>query len=505
MAAFLDLTPKPPRYPGLTRSNPYAPLHGDGLQAKQEPLDDVNAPPKSSSDEESETEDAEATIVLSNSSPPRARKSKNQSSHARELRARAEISPSKKGVATTDVEPYKNPADIRRTVFVSDNKSKVRNGSKKSENGRKEMNDNEDDQLEMWSSQSKRVKPNHAYGRSSQQATLPNFHLEPPKKSKQHVKRVAASMKVSDDGFKTPVFDGESPRSQRASQRSSKTAQGPFQTAPKKVFKKPPRVSPKKTLHQFRTSGPPIENKGIGRAVRSSATSRKPYVSTDPIKLDTAALSGAVHVAAEKLGIPDVQFKPPPSSKTTSSLPSNSFDDTSDSSTLSSPPPEIEIIDVSPTQKNVEYVTHAALIFAQEDSGPKCPLCNERVESLFFEEWTGGRRLTIRQQADFCRAYKKHTAESEWRKQGFPHIDWQCLDERLNKHHYAIDDILQGRRFSFYRNVFEDLVKSGKDRKLRKTLMNGAELEESTPGYYGSRGARIMYGSVAALSFSHSG
>lgn len=462
--------------------------------------DDVNAPPKSSSDEESEAGDAAAAIVVSDSSPPKARKSKTKSPHTRILRERAEI----KNVATIDVEPYKDPADIRRTVFVSTNKSMNRNGSQESENGRKEMTDEEDDQLEMWSSQNKRVKPN-VYGRSSQQATLPNFHLEPTKESKGHVKRVAASMKVSDDGFKTALFSEESPRSQRASQRSSENTRGPFQTAPKIVFKKPPRVSPQKILHQFKTLGPPNERKDTGRTKRFSALSKKTCVSNDSIQLDEAALAGAVHVAAEKLGIPDIQFKPPPSSKTTSSLPSTSFDDTSDTSTLSSPPSEMEIMDVSPTQKNVEYVTHAALVFAQEDSAPKCPLCNERVDSLFFEEWTGGRRLTIRQQVDFCRAYKKHMAGNEWRKQGFPDIDWQCLDERLNKYHYAIDDILQGRRFSFYRNVFEDLVKSGKDRKMRKTILNGDEFEESTPGYYGSRGARVMYGSFGALRFSHCG
>lgn len=502
MAAFLDLTCKPRRCPGLTRSNPYPSLHAESLRAKREVMsEDVNAPPKSSSDEESEVGDAEAAILVSENSPPRASKTKSKSPHTRRLRERVEITE----VATIDVEPYKDPADIRRTDFVPNNKSTNRDGSQESENGRKEMTDEEDDQLEMWSSQNKRLKFSRAYGRSSQQTTLPNFHLEPTKDSKGHVKRVAASMKVSDDGFKTPLFCDESPRSQRASQRSSKNTRGPFQTAPKVVFKKPPRVSPQKALHQFKTSGPPNERKDAGRTARFSATSRKACVPNDSIQVDTAALSGAIHVAAEKLGIPDIQFKLPPSSKTTSSLPSTSLDDSSDTSTLSSPPSEMEIIDVSPTQKNVEYVTHAALVFAQEGSAPKCPLCNERVDSLFFEEWTGGRRLTIRQQVDFCRAYKKHMAGNEWRKQGFPHIDWQCLDERLNKYHYAIDDILQGRRFSFYRNVFEDLVKSGKDRKLRTTILHGDGFEESTPGYYGSRGARVMYGSFRALRFSHCG
>ena len=499
MAAYLDLSHKSRRYPGLTKSSPYASLHGDSLRAKQEPQDptsdDLNAPPKSSSDEGSEAEDAEATIVLSDNSPPGASKSKSGSPIARNLGKRAETSPPKEAVVANNIEPCKHPADIRRTSFVFNNRSESGNDSKESQKRRKEMAAKEDDQIDMWGSQNKKVKSNRAYGKSSQQSSLPNIHLALTKESKGQVKKTAAPVKVSDDGFRAFPSSGESPRSQRASQRSSQSTRGSSQTITKKVFRKPPRVSPQKIVPKFKSLGPMNERKIIGKTTRSSAPSRKPRISTNSKQLDTAAFSDAVHSAAEKLGISEVQFKPPPSSKTTSSLPSTSFDDTSASSPLSSPPPEIEIVDVSPTQKDVEYVTNAALVFAREDSAPKCPLCNERVDSLFFEEWTGGRRLTIRQQADFCKAYKKHMAEAEWKKQGFPEIEWQCLDERLNKYHDDIDDILQGRRFSFYRNVFEDLVKGGRDRTLRKNLMKEDDFEESTPGYYGSRGARAMYGS----------
>ncbi len=499
MAAILDLSRKPHRNLGLRWENLSTSLHGDSLRAKEDPTsDDVNAPPKSSSDEESEAGVAGGAIVVSDSTPPRSRNCKTRSPRTRNLRERAGVSPCGEESAT------RNPACIRKTVFGLSNKSEKCDGSQESENRRKEVADEQDDQMEMWSS-NKRAKPNRpSYGKSSQQTALQNVHLSSTKSSTSHVKPAAASMTVSGDGFKTPLFPEESPRSRRASQRSTESIQDQHQTASKKLFKRPPRVSSQKTLHHFKVVGRQNKDKDVG-IKRSSASSNERCVPTNSIQLDTAALSGAMHISAEKLGIPDIQFRAPPSSKTTSSLPSTSFDDSRSSSTLSSPPPEIEIIDVSPTQKNVEYVTNAALVFAKEDSAPKCPCCNERVESLFFKEWTGGRRLTIRQQADFCKAYKKHKAENEWREQGFPHIDWHGLNERLNKFHHAIDEILQGRKSSFYRNVFEDLVKSGKDRTLRKTLMNGDELEEPTPGYYGSRGARIMYGSLGLSRFSHSG
>ena len=195
-------------------------------------------------------------------------------------------------------------------------------------------------------------------------------------------------------------------------------------------------------------------------------------------------------MAKEKLGLSVETYKPPISPKTTSSLPSTYFDDISSNSPLSSPPPETP--DTSPTQKNIDYVNNAALGLARTYLS-RCPFCREEVDKAFFDECVGPERLTVRQQEIFCKAHKKYTAEAIWEKQGFPKIDWHQLDERLRNYHNDIDDILQGQRFSFYRNAFEDLVKNRKDRTIHKSLMNGHEIEEMTPGYYGSRGARIMY------------
>ena len=56
-----------------------------------------------------------------------------------------------------------------------------------------------------------------------------------------------------------------------------------------------------------------------------------------------------------------------------------------------------------------------------------------------------------------------------------------------------MDDILSRRKSSFYRNVFEDSLKSGKSKTIQERLIGGDEIEGMSPGYYGGRGAKLMY------------
>lgn len=538
-SAVYDLSSKPRRYPGLTKVNPYKSLHGRSLQAraepKESPLDNITAPPESSCEEESEAEEDPRTIVVSDNSPQKASKSKQPI--ARKLREGAQSCSPKKKVATSYIEHDKDPADVPHTAFVHENKLQSLNGSQESQKRRKEMLDMEDEQIDMWGSQNKRVKPNRAYGKSSQQGNVLNIHLEPTKQSKDPIMGSAASIKVSENGFKSILSAEDSPRSQRASQRSSGSTQASSQSTPKKSFKMPPKVSmqgsslstskkefkmppvaskqdssqttPKKGFRKPSKVSPKDrapdykilqlsnDRRNTGKTTRSLTSANESSVFAQPNPIVATAVRDAVNISKDKLGISDTQLRSLPPSTGTSSLTSTSLDDNCLSSPLSSPP--LEFFEISPTRKNVEYVTNAAIALAKEDSSSRCPLCKEKVEGSFLEEWAGGRRLTIRQQADFCKAYKKHTAQNEWRKQGFPEIQWQSLDERLNQYHNAIDDVLQGRKISFYRNAFEDLVKVRKDRTLRKSLMDGDEFEESIPGYYGSRGARIMYGYFSRL------
>ena len=207
-------------------------------------------------------------------------------------------------------------------------------------------------------------------------------------------------------------------------------------------------------------------------------------------------IQNAADEAKGRLGLQENLYKPPPSSNSTSSLPLTTFDNGDSDSGLSSPPPETP--ELSPTQKNIDYVNNATLDFT-EHRAARCPLCNEAIDRDFFDSSVGLKRLTVRQQEQFCRIHKKHSAEVTWEKQGYPKIDWHQLNEGLQHYYDAIDEILQGKRSSFYRNAFEDSMKSRKDRTLRKNLMEGEEVEGSSPGYYGSRGAKLMFENPTAV------
>ena len=125
-----------------------------------------------------------------------------------------------------------------------------------------------------------------------------------------------------------------------------------------------------------------------------------------------------------------------------------------------------------------------------------CPMCKQPVDKSYLEDFCeADTRMSLRQQSQFCKAHKERSAKSEWEERGYPEIDWQQLDTRITKFHPFMDDVLLRRKSSFYRNAFEDTLKSGKNKTLQESLMGGDETEGTSPGYYGGRGAKVMYGS----------
>lgn len=146
-------------------------------------------------------------------------------------------------------------------------------------------------------------------------------------------------------------------------------------------------------------------------------------------------------------------------------------------------------------------ITSEDIVIPKHSNQPSCPFCKQPLEKDFLEEHTNiNRRLSIRQQAQFCKAHKKRTAEEEWAKRQYPKIDWPNFHNYLNSFHDVLDDILQQRKNSFFRNAFEDVVRNRKNkttRTVREGLLDENRIEELTPGYYGSRGARLMYVNAA--------
>lgn len=112
----------------------------------------------------------------------------------------------------------------------------------------------------------------------------------------------------------------------------------------------------------------------------------------------------------------------------------------------------------------------------------RCPMCNQPCDAAELKK-SGA--MNTRQQERFCRSHRKTSAEKKWISKGYPTIDWTKLDSRISEHHTFIKKLLNGADCHF-RRTFDELVRAGKGRALRKMESN------LTPGYYGSRGLNTI-------------
>ena len=281
-----------------------------------------------------------------------------------------------------------------------------------------------------------------------------------------------------------------SQRDQSASQISVKSTQESSQK-PSRSFKQPLRPSPKRNS---KCGAPSViyEEVDPPRATRSSSPAKKPPGITKANALKSSTLQNAFKNATDKLGVSN-EINLPSSATRNSSLPPTPLDAPS---TVSSPLSSLDDSALGSSQEGVPMVTSEDLMISTTEPRPAvCPMCKQPVDQSYLEQHTKvGTRMSLRQQVQFCKAHKEQSAESEWATRGYPRIDWRELDLRIAKFHPCIDDVLSRRKFSFYRNAFEDSLKSGKNKTIQKSLMGGDEIEGTVPGYYGGRGAKVMYG-----------
>ncbi len=179
-----------------------------------------------------------------------------------------------------------------------------------------------------------------------------------------------------------------------------------------------------------------------------------------------------------------------PTSSATASTTLSSLDELGHSppSSLSSPPAS-PILDAS--QEHRDFLAFDIPDY-HVPVAARCPMCKEEVDREFLETFDCGKRMNVRTQTRFCRAHKQKTARSKWRQKRYPDIDWSGFNDRLKRYGPNIKKILDADVPSYYRNVLEDAVKGGRNRTLHQSLMSTG-FHGLTPGYYGSRGARLMY------------
>lgn len=121
-----------------------------------------------------------------------------------------------------------------------------------------------------------------------------------------------------------------------------------------------------------------------------------------------------------------------------------------------------------------------------------CPVCNEEVDPELLEAFLEKPRRRVRDQLQFCDSHQRTTAKKQWQAEGFPIIDWDNFEQRIQGHFDDLEKLLVPDSPSFYHNVLVDALKSGKARNFRLTLA-GDGLETISCGYYGTRGSTKMY------------
>lgn len=274
----------------------------------------------------------------------------------------------------------------------------------------------------------------------------------------------------------------ESPRERRASQRQAKTTNAFI--VPMKV--PDPESTDEKNEPSQNFKIPPVLAKDITspRATRSTKTFKKP----EKLLAQGSKGSGDITVAAEtlqpKLDHRSVPSAIPSSSLTASSRRSTSNDRTSTlSSPISSPPssPELDAL-----IQEIPFLVSKPSMFYHPAITARCPYCKERIDRDFLPEYDKTIRLSVGAQIRFCKAHRIRCAEAEWKQKGYPTIDWSGFDKRLSKFHVHLDDILENRRESFYRNAYEERLKNRQNETAEQSVEN-LEL-----GYYGSKGAGSM-------------
>ena len=121
-----------------------------------------------------------------------------------------------------------------------------------------------------------------------------------------------------------------------------------------------------------------------------------------------------------------------------------------------------------------------------------CPMCKVEVDPEILAEFKAQPKQRIREQQQFCEAHKARSAAQQWKQRKYPTIAWDQLKTRVQNLFPDIEKLLVPDAFSYYRNTLDEILASGKARNFRLTI-DGKTLEVITCGYYGTKGASMMY------------
>lgn len=120
-----------------------------------------------------------------------------------------------------------------------------------------------------------------------------------------------------------------------------------------------------------------------------------------------------------------------------------------------------------------------------------CPMCKAEVDPEALMKFKAQTKRFYRDQAAFCDSHQVATAENERKNKGYPIVDWDTFDERVKSHFDDLEKLLVPGSSSYYRDILDSELKTGKAKNFRLTLATGA-LENISCGYYGTQGSGKM-------------
>ncbi|KAF2705391.1 hypothetical protein K504DRAFT_460641 [Pleomassaria siparia CBS 279.74] len=132
-----------------------------------------------------------------------------------------------------------------------------------------------------------------------------------------------------------------------------------------------------------------------------------------------------------------------------------------------------------------------------EDANKRCPVCEETVDSNYYDEFWVDKVRNVHHQTLFCKEHKKREAWEDYRQKGYPEMDWTTFPDKIRMYHPRLKAVLQNKRPSHYRDIHAQRLADREERTVRKLLDSDA-IFEATTGYYGSRGKRAMMETITS-------
>lgn len=313
--------------------------------------------------------------------------------------------------------------------------------------------------------------------------------------------RTSSMMTGDDDDDDNPYFSLSSQSSYKRARQTgygSKTKSTSFSSVPPSSARS--IVTPRKNSQTFKAdSGQLSTKKAKSKKGDSSSGSDSEAGFKVPLDINAPSPKKSNSSTEAKKKALSPQFKMPPPIQT-DSYPASSLgvssrdvqlnaDDLSSDSTLSTPlsSPSSSIMEAMQFESGFE-----------SDSGKRppsppgkalCPMCNAEVDPKILRQFQAQPNQRLREQQRFCASHKQDTATKEWEAQGYPKINWDTFEHRLEGHFPNMDKYLNPEEPSYYRNIVESAQKAGKN--LRLTL-DGDGIEVISCGYYGTKGAQKM-------------